>query len=223
MLFLNWMQMMESRDRRPRRVSTALVRHATDWGVSVSEKRVRKNWLSFMLLVLSVLGLFCGAVLAMPYLVAMAVSAEITGTGPVVAVVLAFVGLALVFNMQSRKGPRNAIELDSEAGELRIGSINRNGTFVRHRVLALARIQNTAVERNPEGDPELNFLIDGESVRVALAGGRTERMKEIASQVNEAASRARSTAGRSRIRSAIASIGASYREIGDPVTSRVFH
>ena len=58
MLFLNWMQMMESRDRRPRRISTALVRYATDWGVSVSEKRVRKNWLSFMLLVLSVLGLF---------------------------------------------------------------------------------------------------------------------------------------------------------------------
>ncbi|NNJ67480.1 MAG: hypothetical protein HKP54_05525 [Boseongicola sp.] len=214
---------MESRNQRPRRVSTALVRHTTDWGVSVSEKRVRKNWLNFVLLVLSVLGLFCGAVLVMPFIFAMAVSAEITGIGRVVAAVLACVGLAVVFNILSRKGPRNAIELDSEAGELRIGSINRNGAFVRHRVLPLARIQNTAVERSPEGDPELNFMIDGESIRVALANGRAERMDEIALQVTEAASRARNAGGRSRIRSAIAGIGASYREIGNRVTSRVFH
>lgn len=214
---------MESRSRQPRRVSTALVRQATDWGVTVSEKRVRKYWINFILLLLSVCGFFLSIVVVLPLLVGMALSAEISGIWRLGVFVAIFVGLAVVFNIQSRKGPRNAIELDSEANELRIGSINRYGTFVRHRVLPLGRIQRTMVEESGATDPELVFMIDGESVRVALADGKAARLEEIASQVDEAALRARNAAGRSRIRSAIAGIGASYREIGNRVTSRVFH
>ena len=212
---------MVSFDQKPRRVSTTLVREATDWGVSVSEKPVRKFWLNIVLLVLSSLVLFCGLLIAGPLLVGFMLSAQMTGISSTIIIAVAFIGLAIVFKIQSRKGPRNALELDGNASELRLGFKNRYGAFVRQRVIPLARVEDAFVQQDTEGQPELNFIVDGEQIRIALADAKAERLSEIAAQTCEAASRARNAPRRSRIRSAIAGVGASYREIGNRVVSRV--
>ena len=214
---------MESLDQQSRRVSTTLLRESTDWGVAVSEKRVRSFWLNAFLLVLSVFVLFCGLVLVLPLLVGLMLSAKITAFGSQSMIVVAFIGLAVVFNIQSRKGPRNALELDGNASELRLGFMNRNGAFVRQRVIPLARVEDAFVQDDAQGQPELNFMVDGEQIQIALADAKAERLSDIAAQTCEAASRARIAPRRSRIRSAIAGVGASYREVGNRVVSRVFH
>jgi len=214
---------MESLDQQSRRVSTTLLRESTDWGVAVSEKRVRSFWLNAFLLVLSVFVLFCGLVLVLPLLVGLMLSAKITAFGSQSMIVVAFIGLAIVFNIHSRKGPRNALELDGNASELRLGFMNRNGAFVRQRVIPLARVEDAFVQDDAQGQPELNFMVDGEQIQIALADAKAERLSDIAAQTCEAASRARIAPRRSRIRSAIAGVGASYREVGNRVVSRVFH
>ena len=212
---------MESLDQQSRRVITTLVRESTDWGDSVSEKRVRTFWLNVVLLVLSVFVLFCGLVIVLPLLAGLMFSAEITGIGSLTIIVVALIGLAIVFNIQSRKGPRNALELDRNASELRLGFKNRYGAFVRQRVIPLARVEDTFVQYDTQGEPELNFVVDGEQIRIALADAKAERLSDIAAQICEAASRARNAPRHSRIRSTIAGIGASYREIGNRAVSRV--
>jgi hypothetical protein len=212
---------MESLDQQSRRVATTLVRESTDWGVSVSEKRVRTFWLNAVLLVLSVFVLFCGAVIILPLLAGLLLSAEITEIGSLTMIVVAFIGLAIFFNIQSRKGPRNALELDRNASELRLGFKNRHGAFVRQRVIPLARVEDAFVQDDTQGEPELNFMVDGEQIRIVLADAKAERLSDIAAQICEAASRARNAPRHSRIRSTIAGIGASYREIGNRAVSRV--
>ena len=59
---------MTTLEQRRRRVSTTLVRHSTDWGVSVSEKRVRKFWLNGVLLILSILVMLGGLMVIVPLL-----------------------------------------------------------------------------------------------------------------------------------------------------------
>ena len=212
---------MESLKRRPRRISTTLVREATDWGLSVSEKRVRSSWVSTLLLILSVFVLFFGFVIFMPLLVGLILSAEISKIGSQVAIVCTFTGFAIAFNMLSRKGPRNALELDEKASQVRLGFRNRHGAFVRQRVLPLARVGDATVMSNAEKQPELCIVVDGEQIRIALADAKEERLIDLAARIREAASQARNAPTRSRIQSTIAGIGASYREIGNRVSSRI--
>ncbi|MGI9390660.1 MAG: hypothetical protein ACR2O1_11440 [Boseongicola sp.] len=214
---------MDSMAQKPRRVSTTLVRESTDWGVTVSEKRVRPVWLNTALLILSIFVLLCAFVIVLPLLAGLMLSAEITGITSKILIVAAVIGIAFFFNMQSRKGLRNALELDGNASELRLGFMNRYGAFVRRQVIPLTRVEDAFVGQDEEGQPELVFMVGGEQIRIALADAKAERLSEIAAQTCEAATRARNAPRRSRIRSAIAGIGAGYREIGDRVVSRIYH
>ncbi len=180
-------------DWRKRRVSTILLRHSTDWGVSVSEKPVRELWLDALLLILSAVLLFVALVMVLPLMAGLYLSAEITGGTFQLLVVVAILGLAFIVNNQPRLGTRNALELDCNASELRLGFINRHGTFVRQQIIPLARIENTSVEFDTFGEPELNFMVNGEQIRISLANAKPERVNDIAAQFNEAASRARNT------------------------------
>lgn len=214
---------MASLHRQPRRVSTTLVREATDWGVAVSEKRVRSSWRNGALLILSVCALFCGLLLVLPLLVGLMLSAEINQLGMQAAIVASIVGLAIVFNIQSRRGPRNALELDQNASQLRLGFKNRYGAFVRQRVIPLSQVEDASVRESSEGQPELNIAVGGEQIQIALAEAKEVRLIDIAAQIREAADIARNAPRRSRIQSTIAGLGASYREIGNRVASRVIH
>lgn len=212
---------MKPMNRSARRVSTTLVREATDWGLAVSEKRVRSTWLNAALLLLGALTFFTGLMFALPVLVGLVLSAEMTMFGVQVAVVAGLIVLAIVFSVQSRKGPRNALELDQSASQLRIGHINRHGAFVRGRVIALRQVVDATVAEDADGKPELNIVLDADQIRVALTDAKVERLTDISGQIRDAAAEAR-TQPRSRIESSIAGIGASYREISKRVVSR-FH
>ena len=214
---------MESLDQQSRRASTTLLRESTDWGVSVSEKRGRTDWLNVIFLVFSAFALFCGIMIARPLVIGIILSAEMTGIGSTIIVAVAFIGLAILFKDQFRKGRRNALELDRNANELRLGFKNRYGVFVRQQVIPLARVDDAFVQQNTQGHPELNFMVNAEQIQIALVDAKAERLSEIAAQICEAASRAKNAPRHSRVRSAIASIGASCREISNRAVSHIRH
>jgi len=207
--------------QKPRRVYTALLCDSANWGVSVSEKKVRKFWLNTALLALGAYVLSFGLVIALPLLAGLVLPAEMTGGTTQTLIVGAVLGLAVFLSVQSRKGPRNTLQLDHKASELRLGFVNRYGAFVRQRVIPLAKVDHTFVQNDDAGQPELHFVVNGKQIRLALADAKGQRLSDIATQINEAASRARIAPRPSRIQSAIAGIGASYREIGNRVVTRV--
>lgn len=214
---------MTSPIRKQRRVSTTLVREATDWGLAVSEKKVRKSWLNSTFLLLGGLAFFSGLMFALPVMVGLFLSAEMTRLGIQLSLVGGLVCIAIVLAIQSRKGPRNAFELDQDASELRIGYVNRYGAFVRRRVISLRKIDGVTVGRNGHEKPELQIFLPGEQIRIDLVDAKAERLADIAAQIQSAADEARNAPRRSRIESQIASIGASAREISRRVVSRVVH
>lgn len=213
---------MSIQEYHQRNVVTALVRETADWGVSVSEKKVRKAWTNTALVILSAVILFASLIFVLPLIAGLMLNAEIDGILLKVGIVSVCLALAAAFNIHSRRGPRNALEVDHEANELRLGSMNRYGAFVRHRVIPLANVDDALVHYNTKGAPELQFIADGEEISISLADAKPGRLIEIATQVRAAADHARNAPRRSRIRSAVAGISASYREVGNRVVSR-FH
>lgn len=213
---------MSSRKERPRRIETTLVREFADWGVSVSEKRNRLTWRNTLLLLLGTCILLYGLMLVAIFLVGFLMDAEISSPMTQVVILLSIIGLGALLSILSRKGPRTALELDPKAGQLRLGFRNRYGAFVRRRVVPLKQVDAATVVTNKNGQLELNLVINGEEVGVELLDARPESLGNLATQICDAAQHARSPARRSRIESSIAGIGASYREMTNRVTSRIF-
>ena len=211
---------MTSVNRKPRRVSTTLVREATDWGLAVSEKKPRKTWLTGIFLAVGGLAFFSSLMFALPVMVGVVLSAEMTRLGVQIALVGGLLCVAVLLAIQSKKGPRNAFELDTEASQLRLGFVNRFGAFVRQRVIPLKKIEDACIDKNGEGRPELLIQLAGEQIRIDLIDAKAKRLVDIAEQIRDAADEARK-APRSRIESSMASIGASAREISRRVVSRV--
>ena len=194
---------------RRRRVSTTLVRQPTDWGVSVSEKRVRRFWLNTVLYAVSIIALFASLFIVLPPLAALISQANVAGVSFPILIVASFVVLAAFVRHQSRKGKRNAFELDSAYRELRIGHMNRREKFVCQRAIPLAQVDDAVADYGPLGEPELVVTSRGEQFRIALADAKRQRMTDLVDQINKAASYARTAPRpRSRIMSAIVEIGA---------------
>ena len=140
-----------------------------------------------------------------------------------VAIVAGILGIGVLLFGQSRKGPRNAFELDERAGQLRIGYRNRHGAFVRQRVVPLKLIEGAGQAPDADGKPELNIILSGEEIRVSLIDAKPERLDQISAKIRAAADTARQGPRNSRIDRGVASVSASYREISRRVTSRMMN
>ena len=193
-----------------------------DWGVTVSERKVRKGFQHKLFLTACFLISFTASLYLIPMLIGFMLQADMTNLTLDMLIIVACIIVAAIFNAQSKKGPRNAIEVDHDAAEVRLGSMTPKGAFVRHRVLPLAKIENVYVREGENGQNTLNFVVAEENLAIALADSKLERLNGIAAQVREAADRARTAPRRSRIMSALRGVGANYREIGNRVASRIY-
>ena len=201
---------------------TTLHREELDWGVSVSEKKIRKGFPHKLFLAACFLISFTASLFVIPMIIGYMLQADMNNLTLDMLIVVGCIFVAYIFNLQSKRGPRNAIEVDHDAAEVRLGSMTPKGAFVRHRVLPLAKIANVYVREGEDGQNTLNFVVGEENLAIALADGKLERLNGIAAQVREAAERARTAPRRSRIMSALHGIGANYREIGNRVASRIY-
>ena len=129
--------------------------------------------------------------------------------------------MALFFQSQSRKGPRNALQIDYSASEVRLGSQNSDGTFIRHRVCGFRHIQKVSVDSQTPGAPALCLHMKGEDVRITFKDADPRSLDLVAAKVSAASESAKKMPIRSRVQSVLLGIDASYREVGQRVKSRV--
>ena len=193
----------------------------TDWGVSVSEARARGTTSTRFMKVAVFALFFIASIAAIPLLAGallFPVSSEILLD---VAIIVVFILCALVFNTLSKKGARNALQIDYSASEIRLGAVNHRGAFVRHRVCPFSTIDDVYAREKVPGAPELRLIVDDEKLTLRFLNTQITSLEAIANKISEAQKSAQMHPVRTRIKSTIAGLEASYLEVGQRVRSRV--
>jgi hypothetical protein len=127
----------------------------------------------------------------------------------------------MVFNAQSRKGPKNALQIDYDACEVRLGSMTSAGAFVRHKVCPLRSIESVSVDTSTPEAPALTFKMFSETATIRFTKTDAGSLATLAARIQSAADEARAAPMRSRIVSRINGLEAGVREIGTRVRSRI--
>ncbi|MDD9921470.1 MAG: hypothetical protein OXQ92_04185, partial [Boseongicola sp.] len=162
-----------------------------------------------------------GSIALIPILVRAFMFSGSSGMAFDLAIVLACCALAVFFNHQSKKGPRNALQIDYAAREVRLGSETANGAFVRHKVCPFGQIESAKVAKLKSGDLELHLDLGSEIARIPFFNADVAELKDIVAKINAAKESDQMAPVRSRVRSTIMGMGASYREVSRRVVSRM--
>ena len=203
------------------RCSTKLVSHTSDWGVSVSQANADKTAGMKGLAVVGYLTLFAASLFVIPIMVGLSMFETTSKVAADLAIVVGCVGLAMFFNAQSRKGPKNALQIDYDASEVRLGSVSAKGAFVRHKVCPLRSLDSVVVNASDPSAPTLTLEIFSEAATIRFSNTDIDALQELAATIQTAADEARAAPIRSRIVSRINGFEAGMREIGQRVRSRV--
>lgn len=198
-----------------------LINSETEWGVSVREAKAQTGPLGILMKVSAYTGYFLAAMVATPILIGLAFFPTANGLEKEALVVLAIIGLAAFFQAQSKKGPRNALQIDHSASEVRLGSVKPDGTFIRHRVCGFRHIEKVSVDSSDKENPALCLHLKGENVTILFKDADPHSLDLVAAKIAAASESAKKAPLRSRVQSMILGIDASYREVGSRVISRV--
>ena len=201
--------------------SQDLLNHSTDWGVAVSEPSAQKTTLSRTLFVASIAIFFIASMVAIPVMVGLLLFPAASGLGKEALIVLGCIGIAVFFQAQSKKGPRNSLQIDYAASEIRLGSEGADGSFVRHRVCKFRQIDKVSVDSRDPEYPAICLHMNDEVLTVRFKNANPRSLDLLAAKISAAKESARKAPIRSRIQSAFLGIDASYREVGQRVKSRV--
>ena len=194
-----------------------LVDNVADWGVTVSEARARKGPVTVTLVVLAYLLVFLGAILFLPILAGTVMGFESQGLAGEFAIVAAIAILGVALKIRASRLPRNALQIDYRAAELRMGSENAKGVFIRQRVAKFRDIGD--IETGEDGT--LTLGLRGETLTLHFNEADEESLRRLAAQIAAARESALRAPIRSRIQSRIMGIDASFREVKSRLTSRI--
>ena len=207
--------------RQPSGKSAELINRTSDWGISVSEAAGQKTAGRKAMAVLGFAALapgsLCATLIPFATLLFNASRAVLIDIG----IVGVFVASAVVLNALSRRGPKNALQIDYDASEVRLGSINPAGAFVRHKVCPLHSIHTARADFSDPTAPALVFETWTETATIGFAEAGEGQLAELAAQIQAAANAARAAPMRTRIVSRINGLEAGVREISRRVVSRV--
>ena len=159
--------------------------------------------------------------MAIPVLIAFVVFPGVEGLTQDALMVLGLVAIAALFQAQSRRGPKNALQIDYAASEVRLGSELPDGTFVRHRVCGFRHIEKVSVDASEKDRPAINLHLKGEMVTLRFQGANPRSLDLVAAKISAARESAQKAPLRSRVQSMFMGIDATYREVGQRVKSRV--
>lgn len=193
----------------------------TDWGVSVTEAQAQSTLRMKGLATTGWLAVAVGAFLIIPVLVGSFFFSFSTEILLEACIVIAIVAIGRFFQVQARKGPKNALQIDYDASELRLGSVTPQGAFVRHKTCALRSISSVAVNTSQPDRQTLIIEMFGETATMHFSGSDGDALTQLAAKIQEAADIARAAPIRTRIVSRINGLEAGVREISRRVRSRV--
>lgn len=203
------------------RGSSDLVNHDMEWGVSVIESRPRQSVSKRALKVAAYCGFILASFVAIPLLIGIILFPESEGLAKNALLVLGLVGIAAVFQAQSKRGPRNALQIDYAASEVRLGSQDENGVFTRHRVCGFRQIDQVSVDARKRDCPALCLHSGNEIITIRFQDADPRSLDLVAAKISAARESAKKAPLSKRVQSMFLVIDASYREVGQRVKSRV--
>ena len=198
-----------------------LINSETEWGISVREAKAQPGFLGGLMKISAYTGYLLAAIVATPIVVGLMLFPTANGLEKEALVVLGIVGIAVFFQSQSKKGPRNSLQIDHSASEVRLGSVKPDGTFIRHRVCGFRHIEKVSVNSSDKANPALCLHLKGENVTIRFKDADPRSLDLVAAKISAASQSAKKAPIISRVQSMILGIDASYREVGSRVRSRV--
>lgn len=198
-----------------------LIANTTDWGVSVSEPVSRKTAVGRAMWLGGYLTMMLGALLFIPILAGVFFFGGSVENLLEAGIIVAILSVSRILYLQSRKGPKNALQIDYDASEVRLGSLTADGVFIRHKVCPLRSIDRVSVDTSAPDAPALTLSMFSETATIHFARTDAARLADLAARVQTAADEARAAPIRSRIVSRINGFEAGMREIGTRVRSRI--
>lgn len=198
-----------------------LVNRTSDWGISVSEANGQKTVGRKALAVAGFTAFAAASLFLIPIVVGTLLFTASPGVLIDFGIAGVFIGVAVFFNALSRKGPKNALQIDYDASEVRLGSITSAGAFVRHKVCPLRSIDTVSVDTSDPDAPALRLVMFSETATIRFAQTTADSLTELAARIQAAADEARAAPIRSRIVSRMNGLEAGVREISRRVVSRV--
>ena len=201
--------------------ATDLLDQASDWGTTVSEKKAKKGLFSRLLLVVGFIFLGLGSVLILPVMAGSMLEADTSGSLQELAVIGFVLAIALAFKMKSSNLPRNALQIDYRACELRLGAERRDGTFIREQNIGFREIEEVYVDEKHAEGPALCIKVPGETVTLHFHEAEEKSLQSLASQIAAARESALRAPVRSRIQSRILGFEASFREAKQRIRTRI--
>ncbi len=198
-----------------------LINLDTEWGVSVSERSAQQGPAKRLMKIAAFIGFVLGSFVAIPIAIGFLIFPDAEGLAQDALLVLVLVAIAALFQAQSKRGPRNALQIDYSAAEVRLGSQDELGVFSRHRVCAFRHIEKVAVDARKKDCPALCLQLSGEDVTIRFHGADPRSLDLVAAKITAARESAQKAPIRSRVQSMFMGIDATYREVGTRVKSRV--
>jgi len=194
-----------------------LINSETEWGVTVREAKAQSGLLGTIMKFSAYTGFLLAAIVATPILIGLALFPSANGLEKEALVVLVIIAIAAFFQAQSKKGPRNSLQIDHSASEVRLGSVKPDGTFVR----GFRHIEKVSVDSSDKTNPALCLHLKGENVTIRFKDADPRSLDLVAAKIAAASETAKKAPIISRVQSMILGIDASYREVGSRVRSRV--
>lgn len=203
-----------------RQTSVDLLNQTSDWGVTVSEAKAKRGSGARLLLLGGYALMGIAAVLVLPILAGLLLFPDSNGILHEFAIVAFCVVLGMAFKFQAGKLPRNALQIDYRANEIRLGAQKSNGVFIRERVCGFRQIEHVQVEKDASGSPTLTLTIDGDVFSVRFNETDLESVRDLGAKISAARESAMRAPVRSRIQSRIMGLEASFREVKSRIQSR---
>ena len=204
-----------------RKRSVDLINQETEWGIDVSEATGQTGIGGKALMVIGYFLVVVGVMVAMPIVIGYLLFPITSGVWREVLIVAGIILGAVLLKKYATSGPRNALQIDYEAGEVRLGSTNKYGVFARHRVCPFSQIEDVSVDQADSGISTLTLVMNGETATVMLSNAEDDTLRDVVSKIKAAKESAKAAPVRSRIQSAVMGFEAGFREVGQRVRSRV--
>lgn len=206
--------------KRRKNISDGLLDQRSDWGLTMSEMTTTRSKRGWVLLALSWCCLSFAIFLLVPVLAAMILEAGQSDITYFVVGTVVCVVAGLFFSIKSSPRPRNAIQIDYRAAQLRLGHKKKDNTFMRERVIPFREIDSVYVDHGSK-EPFLKVVVGQESINIPFHKAGLRDLENLAARIATARDSGKRAPVRSRVQTGIHSFGANIREVKSRVRSRL--
>jgi len=128
------------------------------------------------------------------------------------ALLLAF---AFFVKHRAKRLPRNSVQIDYKAGEVRLGTQKPDGTFIRQKVFAFREIDHVYVEHEDDNAPKLCLGVRNNTVTIDFNKAQIKSVQDLGAKIAAARESAARAPIRSRVQSGSSGFAA-HRSIHSP-------